>query len=90
MGGYIYTQSPKKKYTPTSSPHAFTRPPPPPAVPAGAVCTLYALCTYIQPVEHGRFTIPVEHDSGTRINTRTPHYVLLLQVQVSGFWMLDS
>lgn len=59
-------------------------------MPAGVVCTLYALCTYIQPVEHGRFTIPVEHDSGTRINTRTPHYVLLLQVQVSGFWMLDS
>jgi hypothetical protein len=59
-------------------------------VPAGVVCTLYALCTYIQPVEHGRSTIPVEHDSGTRINTRTPHYVLLLQVQVARLWMLDS
>jgi len=33
-------------------------------------------------VEHSRSAGAVEHDAGTRINTRTPHYVLLLQVLI--------
>lgn len=50
-------------------------------------------CTHIHPVEHSNPAQSVEHGAGTRINTRTPHYVLLLQVlmfPVSGLWILEA
>ena len=50
-------------------------------------------CTHIRPVEHSKPARSVEHDAETRINTRTPHYVLLLQVlvfPVSGLWNQEA
>jgi hypothetical protein len=57
-------------------------------------------CTHIRPVEHSKPARSVEHDAETRINTRTPHYVLLLQVlifpvsglifPVSGLWNREA
>ena len=54
---------------------------------------MHGPCTHICPVEHSNPARSVEHGAGTRINTRTQHYVLLLQVlviPVSGLWILDA